>query len=48
MATATTEPVRLPPGTRIPKLIQTVQFLVSEPCNVCRLCPGGTTATWSA
>ncbi|MDT5231992.1 MAG: hypothetical protein QOI39_2492, partial [Mycobacterium sp.] len=30
MATATTEPVRLPPGTRIPKLIQTLQFLVSN------------------
>ena len=30
MATATTEPVRLPPGTRVPKLIQTLQFLVSN------------------
>src|SRR6202000_3341152 len=30
MVTATTEPVRLPPGTRIPKLIQTLQFLVSN------------------
>ncbi len=28
MATATTEPVRLPPGPRIPKLIQGFQFLV--------------------
>lgn len=30
MATATTEPVRLPPGPRIPKLIQTVAFLISN------------------
>ena len=30
MATATTEPVRLPPGTRVPKPIQTLQFLVSN------------------
>src|ERR1700727_2778640 len=30
MATATTDPVRLPPGTRVPKLIQTLQFLVSN------------------
>jgi hypothetical protein len=30
MATATTEPVRLPPGTRIPKLIQGLQFLASN------------------
>ncbi len=28
MATATTEPVRLPPGPRVPKLIQAVAFLV--------------------
>ena len=30
MVAATTEPVRLPPGPRTPKLIQTVQFLVSN------------------
>jgi cytochrome P450 len=30
MATATSDPVRLPPGPRIPKLIQTVAFLVSN------------------
>jgi cytochrome P450 len=30
MATATTEPVRLPPGPRIPKAIQAVAFLVSN------------------
>jgi cytochrome P450 len=30
MATATTEPVRLPPGPRIPKVIQTVAFLISN------------------
>jgi cytochrome P450 len=30
MATATTEPVRLPPGPRTPKLIQIAQFLVSN------------------
>jgi cytochrome P450 len=30
VATATTEPVRLPPGPRTPKLIQIAQFLVSN------------------
>ena len=30
MATATTDPVRLPPGPRIPKLIQTTAFLISS------------------
>jgi hypothetical protein len=30
MATATTEPVRLPPGPRIPKLVQGVAFLTSK------------------
>ena len=30
MVTATTDPVRLPPGPRIPKLIQTATFLVSN------------------
>jgi len=30
MATATTEPVRLPPGPRLPKFIQTAAFLVSN------------------
>jgi cytochrome P450 len=30
MVAATTDPVRLPPGPRTPKLIQTVQFLVSN------------------
>src|SRR3984957_5318924 len=30
MATATTDPVRLPPGPRLPKLIQTATFLVSN------------------
>ncbi len=30
MATATTEPVRLPPGPRIPKPIQAIAFLVSN------------------
>jgi hypothetical protein len=30
MATATTEPVRLPPGPRIPKLVQGVAFVASK------------------
>ena len=30
MARETTEPVRLPPGPRIPKLIQSVAFLVAN------------------
>jgi hypothetical protein len=30
MATATTDPVRLPPGPRIPKLSQTTAFLISS------------------
>lgn len=30
MATVTTDPVRLPPGPRIPKLIQTTAFLISS------------------
>jgi len=30
MATATTEPVRLPPGPRIPKPVQAIRFLVSN------------------
>jgi cytochrome P450 len=30
MATATTEPVYLPPGSRTPKVLQTVQFLVQN------------------
>ena len=30
MVTATTDPVRLPPGPRLPKLIQTATFLVSN------------------
>src|ERR1700743_160856 len=36
---ATTEPVRLPPGPRTPKLIQTVQFLVQNHAmfdNICQ------------
>jgi cytochrome P450 len=39
MVTATTEPVRLPPGPRTPKLIQTVQFLVQNHAmfdNICQ------------
>ena len=39
MVTATTEPVRLPPGPRIPKPIQAVTFLVSNHANVCRRLP---------
>ena len=27
MVTATTEPVRLPPGPRLPKLVQAIKFL---------------------
>jgi cytochrome P450 len=39
MVAATTEPVRLPPGPRTPKLIQTVQFLVQNHAmfdNICK------------
>ena len=30
MATATTEPVRLPPGPRIPKIVQGIAFLLAN------------------
>ena len=33
MATATTEPVRLPPGPRIPKIVQGIAFLTAQ-CEV--------------
>ena len=38
MVAATTEPVRLPPGPRTPKLIQTVQFLVQNHAMFDNIC----------
>jgi cytochrome P450 len=38
MATATTDPVRLPPGPRTPKVFQTVQFLVQNHSMFDKIC----------
>jgi hypothetical protein len=38
MVAATTEPVRLPPGPRTPKLVQMVQFLVQNHAMFDNLC----------
>jgi len=40
MVAATTEPVRLPPGPRTPKLIQTVRFLVQNHAMFDAICRG--------